>query len=125
MKNLTRIIVTTILGIISGLICKTLAASGPQILADAVAWQIIFSRSLLGFALGISAFNFGGWALRGTILGAMFSLPLAFSSMMGAGMNDMSSAQLFFGSIIMGIIYGFLIELIASVILKLKPENSK
>jgi len=55
----------------------------------------------------------------------LFSLPLAFSSMMGAAMTDMSSKELFLGTIIMGMIYGFLIELITSVILRLKIETCK
>ncbi|MBS3740919.1 MAG: hypothetical protein KGY75_07000 [Candidatus Cloacimonetes bacterium] len=125
MKQAYRVFATTILGLIFGLVCYALAAAGPQTIQGPIIWQMVLSRTVLGFALGISVFTFYGWFLRGIIVGALFSLPLAFSSMMGAAMSDMSSKQLFLGTIIMGMIYGFLIELITSVILRLKIETCK
>ena len=49
-----RVVITTILGFIFGIICMLLA-SGQGPLAPAIAWSIIFNRTLMGFVIGISA----------------------------------------------------------------------
>jgi K+-transporting ATPase c subunit len=53
-------------------------------------------------------------------MGAIFSLPAAFGAMLGPENPEFSHTMLFVSTVVMGIIYGFLIELITSVLFKAK-----
>jgi hypothetical protein len=114
-----RIIIATILGIICGFICFFFASSsGPMPLAIGI--SIILSRTLLGFGIGISCFKWSWW-LHGIIMGIIFSLPMAFGALNGGNPNPEFNAQMiFWSSIVMGVIYGLVIELVTSVIFKAK-----
>ena len=114
MLNTKRLFIATLLGVISGFICWGLASSGGPMPWYGIV-STILSRSLIGFAIGISAWKIG-WALHGIILGAVFSLPMAFY---GFYVPD-KELFIFLGSIVMGIIYGICIELITTVIFKAK-----
>jgi hypothetical protein len=108
-----RVLVTTILGFVFGIICWLLASSGEPEMSAGIAWSIILSRALLGFVIGISAWKIN-YILHGIILGFIVSIPMAASSLGFKGL------KIFLGTLIMGIIYGFLIELIAHFVLKEK-----
>ena len=58
--------------------------------------------------------------LHGIIWGLIFSLPAAFGAMLGPENPEFSQTLMFASTLIMGIIYGFLIELITSVLFKAK-----
>jgi len=60
----------------------------------------------------------GHWSIHGLTLGALFSLPLAFSSFMVPDDSQMSGITMFFMTIVLGMIYGLLIELITTVFFK-------
>ena len=109
-----RIIIATIFGIIFGIVCMLFAMSGESEITWGLAVSIILSRTLLGFGIGLSTIKWAWW-LQGIVFGIIFSLPMAFGVFAG-DMPDQWS--IFWGSIIMGIIYGFLIELFTSVIFK-------
>lgn len=119
MLSSKRFFVALISGFICGLICFGLASSSPGDLPTAAAWQIIFSRTLIGFAIGISILRIH-WSIHGILIGAFFSLPLAFSGLMAPDNPMYSKASMFIMTIVLGMIYGFLIELITSVIFKAK-----
>ena len=121
MKKTKRIIIATILGLLCGFVCLALASSGEGELPYAVKQQILFSRMLIGFAIGISSLK-SHWTLHGILLGMLFSLPLAFSGLMAPENPEFSSVMIFISTIVMGIIYGFLIELITTVVFKAKVE---
>ena len=123
MKNVNRLIIATLLGGLFGFVCYFLASSGPEPLAWSLAMQIIFSRTLIGFAIGICAYKMGHWTLRGLILGLIFSLPLAFSGLMAPESPDYTPTGMFVGTLLLGAIYGLLIEVITSVIFKAKLEK--
>jgi hypothetical protein len=114
MLNTKRLLIATIFGVIFGLVCWGLASSsGPQPWYMAI--SIILSRALLGFGIGISVLKLGWW-LHGIIMGIVFSLPMAFQ-----GFYVPEKAMfIFWGTLIMGIIYGFLIELFTSIVFKAK-----
>jgi len=112
-----RITIATIMGIVCGFICFFLAGSNGSMPAG-IGISIILSRTLLGFGIGISSFKISWW-LHGIIMGIIFSLPMAFSTL-ASGAPDVS--MIFVGTIIMGIIYGFLIELVTSVLFKAKVK---
>ncbi len=118
-----RLLVTTLLGFVFGVVCWLLSSSGQQEMTTGVAWSIIFSRTLIGFVIGISAWKIN-YMLHGIIMGFIVSLPMALSTL---GVPELG-IKVFLGFLIMGIIYGFLIELITHLILKEKekvaPESS-
>ena len=106
-----RVLVTTILGFVFGIICWLLASSGDPEMNAAIAWSIILNRALLGFVIGISAWKIN-YILHGIILGFIVSIPMAVSSLGTKGF------KIFLATLIMGIIYGFLIELITRFVTK-------
>ena len=123
MKNVNRLIFATLLGGLFGFACYGLASRGPELLAWPLALQIIFSRTLIGFAIGICCFKLGNWTLRGLILGIIFSLPLAFSGVMAPASPDFSKAGMFIATLGLGAIYGLLIEIITMVVFKAKQKK--
>ncbi|MGB7063314.1 MAG: hypothetical protein WBF13_13295 [Candidatus Zixiibacteriota bacterium] len=115
-----RLLVTTILGFVFGVVCWLLASSGQPEMPAAMSWSIIFSRALLGFVIGISAWKINHM-IHGIILGFIVSIPMALGALSFQGL------KIFLGTLIMGMIYGFLIELITRLIVKEKeaaPETS-
>lgn len=120
MNKSKRILIATLGGILFGIICYLLASSS-TLLPCPVRWQIISSRTLIGFAIGISCITCMHWALHGLLMGFLFSLPLAFSGLMAPETPEFSSISMFVFTIVLGMIYGFLIELLTSVIFKVPP----
>ena len=120
-----RLVVCTLGGLLSGIVCYSLAASNSAGLAAPIIWQIITSRTLIGVAIGLSRFTFAHWSVHGAVLGALFSLPLAFSGLMAPEHPEFSTSAMFASTIIMGIIYGFLIELLAFVVEKIGRVTGK
>ncbi len=114
MLTTKRVIIATICGFIFGIVCMLLASSNPNAtepLSTTMKWTIIISRTMLGFTIGISAIRLNWW-LHGIVLGAIASVPMAIPTI-----DRLAIAA---GSIIMGIIYGFLTELITSILFKAK-----
>ena len=109
-----RIIIATIMGAICGIVCWQLASSDGNLTWPITA-SIILGRVLLGFGIGISAWKMAWW-LHGIIMGIIFSIPMAFGAIIG---ND-QAFFVFIGTIVMGCIYGIVIELVTSVFFKAK-----
>ena len=91
-------------------------ASSNAPLPLAIKLQILASRTLIGFAIGISALKMKWW-IHGPLMGLVFSVPMAFSGLMAVGYNPVWMIS---ATIIMGIIYGFIIELFTTVVFKAK-----
>lgn len=117
-----RIIIATLAGLLTGLFCFWLA-SGSGELPLPVALQIIIGRTLLGFAIGISSFRMGHWSIHGIIMGFLFSITMAISGLMAPGSPEFTPKMMFVATLVMGIIYGFLIELITTVIFGAKQRS--
>jgi len=66
----------------------------------------------MGFTIGVSALRLGWW-LHGIVIGIIASIPMAFSVL--------DKTDILISTIIMGLIYGFLTELITSILFKAKP----
>ena len=115
-----RLIIATLFGVIFGIVCFGLASSGQNELPMILAINIILGRTLIGVAIGISRFTLKHWSLHGLIMGLVFSFPAAFGAMLGPENPEFNHKMLFVSTIIMGMIYGFLIELITSVLFKAK-----
>ncbi len=113
-----RVIIATVLGIIFGLVCMFLAKSNPDPanpLGPEILWSIVAGRALMGFMIGISALKLQWW-LHGIIIGFIASIPMAIPII--------DDIQIFIGTFVMGMIYGFLIELITSVLFKAKAVGT-
>lgn len=114
MLTFKRVLVSTVCGIVFGLICMTMASTNPNAaepISAVIKWSIIISRTMLGFMIGISALRMKWW-LHGIVLGALASIPMAVPLL-----DRMDIAV---GSVVMGIIYGFFTELITTKAFKAK-----
>jgi hypothetical protein len=118
MTNPKRLTIATLSGLLCGFICYGLASSGPAPVPGPAMWQIIFSRTLIGFAIGISTLRLGHWAFHGMVMGLLFSLPLAFSGLMAPDNPQYSAASMFVMTVVLGLMYGLLIELITTALFK-------
>lgn len=123
MKNSKRIIIATLSGVLFGLVCFFFASSGPNPLPWPVALQIIASRTLIGFVIGISSLTNMHWSLHGILMGLIFSVPLAFSGMMAPASPDYTPTSMFIWTLILGMIYGVLVEVITSLLFKAKIQS--
>lgn len=108
-----RVFVATIFGIIFGFVCMWLASNDTMPMTWYMATGIVLSRALIGFVIGISALKIN-WALHGILMGLIFSLPMAFNTLF----SPSNAVMIFIWTIIMGIIYGFLIELFTTKVFK-------
>ncbi|MFC1968130.1 hypothetical protein ACFLVX_01905 [Chloroflexota bacterium] len=123
MQRTKRIIVATLSGVLFGFVCFGIAFSSSGALEWPVALQLIVSRTLIGFAIGISCISLGHWTIHGVLMGLIFSLPLAFSGLMAPESLEFSKAGMFLWTVILGMIYGLLIEVITSVVFKAKHQG--
>ncbi len=122
MVKTKRTVVASIAGVFFGFLCLGLASTGPGALPWPVSVQIVVSRTLIGFAIGISLLRLGHWSVHGIVMGMLFSLPLAFSGLMAPDSPEYSKTSIFVSTIVLGMVYGLLIELVTSVVFKAKLE---
>jgi hypothetical protein len=120
-----RIIVATICGFLCGVFCivtdiETGLASN---IATQLPWpavgEILCNRALIGFVIGISCLSLYHWSIHGIVIGFVVSLPLAFSCLLA----PQYPVKLFFLTLIFGMIYGLVIEFIATVIFKARQPK--
>ena len=119
MLTTKRVIIATVVGFLCGLICLYLATSNPDEavpLSKAIKWTIVISRTMLGFTIGISAIRLTWW-LHGLVLGVVASIPMAVP-MIGS-----SGIYIIISTIVLGAVYGFLVELITTVFFKAKAAR--
>ena len=113
-----RLVIATLSGLLFGFVCFGFACSGSGEVNTWLGLSIIAGRTLLGFGIGISRFSMKHWALHGIVMGLLFSLPMAFGAMIGSDNPEMSAQAIAISTVVMGIVYGFLIELITTVVFK-------
>ena len=118
-----RVIIATLSGVFFGFVCYGFAASSPGELAPPIMYQIIASRTLIGVAIGISCLSLGHWSIHGLLMGMIFSLPLAFSGLMAPESPEYSKVSMFLWTVVLGMIYGLLIEVITSWFFKAKFQR--
>ena len=115
-----RLLVATISGLLFGFVCYGFAYSGANEVDFWLALTIIAGRTLLGFGIGITRFPMKHWTINGIVLGFIFSLPAAFGTMMGPETVEFDPTMIAISTVVMGMIYGLLIELITTVLFKAK-----
>jgi len=113
-----RLIISTILGVVFGFVCYGFASGGNNEISTVLALNIISGRTLIGVAIGISRFTLKHWSLHGITMGLVFSIPAGLGAMLGPDNPEFSRSMMLISTIVMGMIYGFLIEFITSVIFK-------
>ena len=64
-----RIVVATVSGVLFGFVCFGIASAGQGQLSLPVVFQIIVSRTLIGFTIGISSLSLGYWSVHGLVMG--------------------------------------------------------
>ncbi len=109
MLNVRRVRATTIVGAACGLVSWTILSRGMGL---DVLWShstlIVLMNTLMGFTIGISSLRYH-WMTHGALIGGFFGLVLAiFTESQGLG---------FWWPLILGPVYGFTIELCATVFL--------
>ena len=115
MLTTKRVVIATICGFIFGFVCLFLASFNPEEpLPNMVKWSIVVGRTLLGFTIGISAIRLNWW-LHGIVLGIIVSIPMAIPVL--------DRMEIAIGTVVMGIIYGFLTELITTILFKAKAAG--
>ena len=117
--NCKRIAIATILGALAGIACNCLASSAGPI-EWALSANIITSRALLGLAIGISSVKMGHWTVHGLVMGTLFTMPLAFSGLMVPESPEFTKTAMFVWTVVFGMGYGLIIELVTTVLFKAK-----
>ena len=115
MLTAKRVIIATIVGFLCGIVCMLMASSNPESIAPLsgiIKISIVLSRTLLGFMIGISALRMAWW-LHGIVLGFIGSIPMAMPIVT-------DNWYIAMGTLFMGIIYGFVIEVITTLLFKAK-----
>jgi len=79
---------------------------------------MLASRALIGSAIGISGLQLGHWSIHRLVMGLFFSLPLGFSGLMAPESPEFSPTAMVVWTILLGMGYGLLIELITSVVFR-------
>ncbi len=118
-----RLIIATLSGLIFGFVCCGFACSDGNQISIWLALNLITSRTLIGLAIGISRFPMKNWAINGIVMGLLFSIPGAFGSMLAPENPEFPPQMIALSTVIMGMIYGFLIELITTVFFKAKIKK--
>jgi hypothetical protein len=102
-----RVILSTLLGVLAGIVCYLLSRGSMTYTTGMIA-GIILNRTLIGFVIGISGWKKMVYWLHGIIIGLVVtSLMAVYASLQGAIML-----------LIAGAVYGLLIELIVTKLLK-------
>lgn len=109
-----RVIIATSFGFISGFLCYLGGRYGLKAEISTVEFfMVLLHRGVLGFVIGISGLRIH-WALHGILLGFIIGLP---------GFPLIYSEGGFLAYSFMSIVWGFIIELLTSVVFKVRALN--
>ena len=105
MKNISRLVTTTILGAVFGIICMLLSRYVSGIAFWPVGVSLLLNHTVMGLVIGASSIKMH-WAVHGVMWGALFGLFTAIGQI-GTTLNPW---VVFFTVVV----WGFLIETIAT-----------
>ena len=109
MVKASRLITTTLLGLVFGVICIFLSKYTAEVDFWPLGVSFLLHHTVLGFAIGASALKMN-WAAHGTLWGALFGIFLAIGVV-----GVVSNPWLFF---VPPVIWAFLIETLATKVFK-------
>lgn len=122
-----RFLIALPLSLLAGLLCAYLASlTNPAAwqISHPLFWTIVTDRLLIGLTVGLAGpftthpvFGFRCWPpLRGAVLGAFASLPLAFGGIIDATTlpPEITTTFIFWATVGAGAVYGLLIDVIAT-----------
>jgi hypothetical protein len=105
MVKTSRVIITTLLGLVFGVICIFLSKYTAEVDFWPLGVSFLLHHTVLGFAIGASALKMN-WAAHGALWGALFGIFLAIGVV-----GVVANPWLFF---VPPVIWGFLIETLAT-----------
>ena len=105
MVKSSRVLITTIFGLVFGIICLFLSKYTGGISFWPMGVSYLINHTVMGFAIGVSSLKMN-WAVHGVLWGALFGIFTAISAV-GTNLNP-------FIAFLALIIWGFLIETIAT-----------
>ena len=110
MNTVKRITITSILGLIFGFVSWAVCnfAMG-HAQPPSINLVMILTNVLLGFTMGISSLRWH-WAIHGLVVGGFFGVIL--------GLVSLGQGTEFIWPLIFGLVYGFVIELVTTVVFK-------
>jgi len=111
--NSRRVFIATLLGLTAGILCYLGGRFLGKEFNTVTILMILLHGAILGFVIGISALRIH-WALHGILLGLIIGLPVYPLIYVEGGALAYS---------VMSPVWGFIIELLTSVIFKAKAVN--
>lgn len=112
-RKALRIIAATVLGAVAGIVCWQLGKSSGKVTFDtAMILGTIANRTLLGFVIGISGLKRLNYLLHGVIVGLIATIPISVYPLAGGDWGSFVWLEL------AGAIYGLVIELVVTKLLK-------
>jgi hypothetical protein len=107
-----RVAIATLFGLVAGMICATVAASGHllRLTAVLVVW-ILLNRTVMGFAIGASALKLH-WAWNGIVMGLVVGSIFSYFLFMNLGVRIMLL------NFITNAVFGLMIEFLTTVVFK-------
>ena len=117
MQNTRRVLITSVLGLIAGgisLALRSFVIGQPAPLSDNL--HVILIQGILGFAIGISSLRWH-WALHGLVLGGIFGVNNA--------LDASAAGEIFIPPLVLTPVWGFLIELVTTVVFKSGAASSE
>ena len=114
-----RLYLATLMGVLCGVVCCLMSSSSGPLPLKMLA-NIFSSRVLIGIVIGLSAWKMP-WGMHGALMGLIVGFPSALGAMMGAS-AQFGKWELFSMTLVMGIIYGFIIELVTSGLFKARQK---
>jgi len=104
MVKWSRVLITTVFGLVFGIICMVLVRYEVGIAFWPMGVSYLVHHTVLGFAIGVSAWKMH-WAAHGAIWGALFG---TFTAIAAVG------TEYPYVNFILTVVWGFLIETIAT-----------
>jgi hypothetical protein len=111
MVTVKRLVVSTLLGFVSGVICYLGGRYGlKDDISTAMFFYILLNRAAIGFVIGVSLLRLH-WALHGLSIGLLVGVPFAVGCLLEEGGFATAIAAL-----VLGALYGLMIEFFTSVV---------
>ena len=111
MINARRLVIATLFGFVSGMICYLGGRYGlKDDISNVMFLYILVNRTLIGFVIGISTLRIH-WVRHGLLIGLLVGLPFAAGCLLEE--NNIETA---IAALILGALYGLMIEFFTSVV---------